>query len=150
MRRATAMEIDTLVALRVRFVSAVRGVDPASWTDEFHRATRAFFERGLADGTYITWMAVDGDRVVGCVGVTLIAVPPRSDDLRPFDGLVLTMWVEPDVRRRGIADALLTALLAERDAIGIRRLILHATDMARPLYESMGFRSHAEWLQLDS
>jgi len=147
-RGAGAPDIETLVALRIRFVSAVRGVSEDSWDADFRAATRGFFERALGDGTYVTWLAFVEGEPAGCVGVALTPVPPRTADLRTWDGLVLTMWVEPAFRRRGIGEALLARLVEARDELGIRRLVLHATEMGRPLYERFGFAPNPDWMEL--
>ena len=147
-RRAGVADIETLIRLRVRFVSAVRGVAEESWGDDFRAATRHFFERSLGGGTYVTWLAEVEGEPAGCVGVALTPVPPRTADLRTWDGLVLTMWVEEEHRRRGIGEALLQRLLSDRDEIGIRRLVLHATEQGRTLYERFGFAPNPDWMEL--
>ena len=48
--------------------------------------------------------------------------------------------VRPEMRRRGIATALLDAAEAEARAAGGRRLVLHAQTYARVLYERAGYR----------
>lgn len=48
--------------------------------------------------------------------------------------------VKPDRRRLGIATALLEAAEREIQAVGGRRLVLHAQTYARALYEQAGYR----------
>jgi predicted GNAT family N-acyltransferase len=48
--------------------------------------------------------------------------------------------VRSDMRRRGIATALLEAAEAETLAAGGRRLVLHAQTYARELYEGVGYQ----------
>ena len=52
---------------------------------------------------------------------------------------VASMAVDPALRRRGIARALMAAIVAALDARGIRAIVLDATDAGAPLYESFGF-----------
>jgi GNAT superfamily N-acetyltransferase len=52
-------------------------------------------------------------------------------------GTVLTL---PDYRRRGLARMLMTHALAYLEKRRVRCIKLDATDMGRPLYESLGFR----------
>jgi ribosomal protein S18 acetylase RimI-like enzyme len=47
--------------------------------------------------------------------------------------------VEPDWRRRGVAEALMRAVLDVLALRGIRRIVLHASDDGRRLYERLGF-----------
>jgi predicted GNAT family N-acyltransferase len=48
--------------------------------------------------------------------------------------------VRSDARRRGIATALLALADEEAQALGAKRLLLHAQTYAMPLYENAGYR----------
>ena len=50
-----------------------------------------------------------------------------------------TIWVEPAWRRRGVGLALTEATIETAEAAGCRTLLLVATEVGRPLYESLGF-----------
>jgi ribosomal protein S18 acetylase RimI-like enzyme len=47
--------------------------------------------------------------------------------------------VEPAWRRRGVADRLMRAVLDGLAVRGIRRVVLHASNEGRRLYERLGF-----------
>ena len=53
--------------------------------------------------------------------------------------IVLNVYVERAWRRRGVADALMRAVLDGLAGRGIRRIVLHASDDGRRLYERLGF-----------
>ena len=53
--------------------------------------------------------------------------------------IVLNVYVEPAWRRRGVAEALMRALLDALAVRGIRRIVLHASPDGRRLYERLGF-----------
>jgi GNAT superfamily N-acetyltransferase len=55
----------------------------------------------------------------------------------------MNVITHPAYRRRGLARRLVQITLAWLDEQGIQRADLHATDMGRPLYESLGFADHA-------
>ncbi|MDI1482712.1 GNAT family N-acetyltransferase [Polyangium sp. y55x31] len=62
----------------------------------------------------------------------------------PVDGRLYVAWVatHPDHRRKGYGDAVMRRSLEEaRAATGLRRTVLHATDMGYPVYEAMGYHS---------
>lgn len=63
-----------------------------------------------------------------------------------FDEMTYIGWVAtlPSLYGRGYGEAAMRrAIAAARDAVGPRRLWLHATEMGRPLYAAMGFESGA-------
>jgi ribosomal protein S18 acetylase RimI-like enzyme len=75
-------------------------------------------------------LAVDGDRVVGCVL------------FRPLDarrGRLFQMAVEPDMQRRGIGAGLIAALEAAVARRGFDEVVLHARVPAVGFYERAGY-----------
>ncbi len=60
----------------------------------------------------------------------------------PDDGALYGMWVDPDLRGAGVGRALVGAVIAQAQAAGKRRIVLHvvaANDPAGRLYERAGF-----------
>jgi ribosomal protein S18 acetylase RimI-like enzyme len=55
------------------------------------------------------------------------------------EAIILNVYVERDWRRRGVAEALMRAVLEALAARGISRVVLHASDDGRRLYERLGF-----------
>ena len=68
----------------------------------------------------------------------LLPRPGHVDDGR--EALIANMWTEPEHRRRGLARHLLGVMLGWCREQGIRRVVLHASNDGRPLYEQVGFR----------
>lgn len=147
-RRATDADLPAVIDHRVAFVAEVRGVDPDAVDAAFVDVTAAFVRRGFTAGTLPTWLAIDGDELLGLVSLQLQAVPPRPGDLRPHEGYVLNMYVRPEARSRGVGRRLLDACLAAAGELGVRRFHLVATDDGRPLYESAGFAVNPTVLEL--
>ncbi len=100
----------------------------------------------LVSGHYLGWMVIDtqapAETIVGGAGVRIVEWAPMPADpeahLRPY---LLNVYVEPDHRQRGIARALVEAIIAwahdHQPRVGA--LTLHASEYGRPLYESLGF-----------
>ncbi len=64
------------------------------------------------------------------------------DDSRPDTAWLISMWVAPEVRGRGVGEALVDAVVEWARAGGARRLLLDVGDHNRPaiaLYARMGF-----------
>jgi ribosomal protein S18 acetylase RimI-like enzyme len=115
-------------------------------------ASQEYLERALRVGEYVAWVAEDdGGMPIAGAGVQFRPLLPRTDPtgqtlLVGREGLILNVYVEPAQRRRGIARALMQTLLAWAPGAGIVRLVLHASDDGRPLYESLGFKAGNEML----
>ena len=78
------------------------------------------------------FLACDGEDVVGLAGLFREEPAPQ----------LISMWTAPSVRRRGVARALVDAVLSWARANGETAVELWVTDgndAARTLYESMGF-----------
>lgn len=83
-----------------------------------------------------SWLAYDGTQPLG--SVTLWQAPDQPDPERYLVG----MWVAAHARGRGVAEALVRALLDEADGLGARRVVLHVGETnlrAARFYERMGF-----------
>ena len=117
--------------------------------DDFVAASQAWTERALASGEYIGWLAApqtDSAVIVAGAGVQLRQAPPHPH--RPSrngvfakgrHAIVLNVFTEPKWRQRGIANLLMKEILRWAHAEELDRLVLHASDKARSLYERMGF-----------
>lgn len=118
---------------------------PSHKAPGMERETAAYLADALPRGDYFAWVAEDaGAAIIGGAGVQLRPLLPRprpdSDDLELGpEAIVLNVYVEPTWRRRGVADAMMRALLNALDARGIHRVVLHASKEGRRLYERLGF-----------
>jgi GNAT superfamily N-acetyltransferase len=97
------------------------------------------------EGSYVGWLAIDtGERVIAGAGAHVRPQLPRiSHDgarvaVRPV-ALVLNVYTEPAWRGKGIARALMQRLMQWATSEGIDRVVLHASNAGRPLYQSLGF-----------
>jgi ribosomal protein S18 acetylase RimI-like enzyme len=76
--------------------------------------------------------------------VSSAAAFPAAESV--YIALVATM---PDCHGKGYAEAVMRqAVVAGQQAMGTARTTLHASDMGRPLYTSMGYASHAGFVIL--
>jgi GNAT superfamily N-acetyltransferase len=146
-RRADDGDLDAVTDLRVAFLAEHNGLDVAGLGD-LTSSTKRFLRQEHRERRAATWVAEDDDRVVGLVTLLLQPKPPRHDDDRTVEGYAINLYVVPDARRHGIARELLRGCVEEAPTLGVRRLVLHATDAGRPLYESLGFEPNARWLEL--
>lgn len=144
-RAAGADDIPLLAHHRVAMFRDMGKLAPRQ-EEALQVATASHLRDALETGEYVGWVAlVTGTTlVVGGAGAQIRSILPRprpgSDDLELGpEAIVLNVYVEPPWRRRGVADALMRAVLEGLATRGIRRIVLHASDEGRRLYERLGF-----------
>lgn len=112
------------------------------------RATAAYLREALPRGEYLAWVAqrhATPAAIIGGAGVQLRPMLPRPGigggelELGP-EAIVLNVYVEPSWRRRGVAQRLMQVVLDTLAQRGISRIVLHASDDGRRLYERLGFQ----------
>ena len=114
---------------------------------------RTRLEEWLTSGDYVGWLATPADQselVVGGAGVQLQRILPRPvDDVTIGEGrqgTIVNVFTEPEWRRRGIAGLLMQEIINWSKTEKVDRLILHASDDGRPVYEKLGFKESNEML----
>jgi ribosomal protein S18 acetylase RimI-like enzyme len=105
----------------------------ASRLDRERDQPESFWHEWLeGDGTFL---AVEGGVTVGLVSVFLI-------DEEPGTAHLVSMWVAPERRRRGLGRRLVEAVIGwatDRRAERVRLWVTETNDEARRLYRSTGF-----------
>ncbi len=145
-REATVDDAGTIARQRATMWRDMGRVDDAGAVT-MAEATRRHLERLVPGGSYRGWLACaadDPERVVGGVGVHLRQALPRPLPdgrvaVENVQALVVNVYTDREWRRRGVAEALMRALLAWCEREGITNVILHASDEGRGLYEKLGF-----------
>lgn len=109
----------------------------------------AYFEKTLADGTLIEWLVEEDGQVVATDGLALMPFPPTYTNPAGTRGYVTNMYTAPSYRGRGLATQLMGKLFDEAKALGIKKLLLHGSEMGRPVYRRQGFQDKEGWMELD-
>jgi GNAT superfamily N-acetyltransferase len=145
-RQAGVADIPLLAAHRAAMFRDMGHLAPHQ-EERLTQATAAYLRDALPREEYLAWVAEDSATpaaAIGGAGVQLRPILPRprpgENDLEfGPEAIVLNVYVEPAWRRRGVAEALMRTVLAALASRGIRRIVLHASDEGRPLYERLGF-----------
>ena len=138
-RQATVADVPDLVRLRRAMFEAMGFDDPAQ-LDAADAAAAAYFAETIPTGRFHGWLAVtSANEAVGSGGAVIDHHPPGPSNLSGRIGYVMNLVTVPRYRRRGIARRVMRVMLkwlAEQD---IQRVVLHATETGRSLYEELGF-----------
>jgi GNAT superfamily N-acetyltransferase len=138
-RRATPDDAPTIAEHRVRMFQDTGRLKTADAATMLALLT-PMLRRMLTSGDYVGWLAIaEGAAVIAGAGVHVRQLLPRPETMTEREALVVNVYVQPEYRRRGFARRLMLAILEWCGGQGIERVALHASDMGRPLYESLGF-----------
>ncbi|MHB1260482.1 MAG: GNAT family N-acetyltransferase [Thermoplasmatota archaeon] len=154
LRKATAKDLPVLVrhrdAMWIEMGRVGRGEhDPTSVA--YGKWLLARMKRGTLTAFVIQDLGPDGKpgEVLASGGVWIQDVQPRPGHPLTMWGYVLSIYTEPQARRRGLARALVDACIEHAREAGCTRACLHASEEGRPLYEELGFeRTDEMWLDL--
>ena len=118
--------------------------------DVMSRSFLPWVRRMLAEDKYVGWITRDGDRPVASAGLLVLDWAPHFRDREGEQrGYVLNVFVEPEYRRRGLAQALVRLCLEETRRRGIRVVALHATKAGQHVYEKLGFQCSNEMMYVE-
>lgn len=113
---------------------------PREHGDLLEAAVLRYIVRAMPAGTFRSWVVEHDGTVIAGGGLQLRTLMPRPGYVHGEpEGLIVSMWTDPEHRRRGLGRRILAAILAWGRANGITRFTLHASDDGRPLYELHGF-----------
>lgn len=105
------------------------------------------FEEQMAAGAMAWFLAEEDGHVVGTAAAILSS--GTSNVLLDLTATLAGIYVVPGHRRRGIAREATVRAIAWCRERGCAYVRLQASDAARPLYESLGFRTFREMMKLD-
>ncbi len=107
---------------------------------ESEEVTRDWIRRMLAEDRLVGFVARTEDgKVAGSGCIWIREEQPRPTSRRQEIPYLLSMYTEKGHRRRGVASLIVKRALKWSREHGYDRLILHASEAGRPLYQSLGF-----------
>ena len=142
-RKLVKEDLDTFIRMRItqlREEGAKEDIDLVPHLKDY-------YERHIADGTFVSWLAVDGDKIVGTSGMSFVEKPPYFGCPSGRIGLLSSMFTDPDYRRMGIAKELLSRVVEEARAYGCGTVQITASDMGVLLYTDFGFVKNGNFMQ---
>ena len=106
-----------------------------------------YYNSHMADGTFVSYIAVDGDKIVGTSGMSFVEKPPYFGCPSGKLGLLSSMYTDNNYRRQGIAKKLLSMVVDEARAYGCGVVQITASDMGVLLYSDFGFVKNGNFMQ---
>lgn len=113
-KRLTEKEIDIFIDMRynqLREEGAKEEIDIVP-------ALKDYYTRHMADGTFVSWLAFDGECIIGTSGMSFVEKPPYFGCPSGKMGLLSSMFTNPAYRRKGIARELLSRVVNDAREYG--------------------------------
>jgi GNAT superfamily N-acetyltransferase len=148
-REATSSDLPILLRHR-RLMWWDMGRRDEAALDVMEKAATEYFTQALREGSYRGFLAVDPNgEVIGGGGIVVSPWPGVLGQAHPRRAMILNLYVEREHRRRGVANALISRMVAWCRRSGFCSVALHASEDGRALYQRLGFRPTNE-MRLDS
>lgn len=142
-KKLTDNELDTFIDIRIKQLRE----EGATEDIDLKPALRDYYERHMEDGTFVSWIALDEDKIIGTSGMSFVEKPPYFGCPNGKIGLLSSMYTSNEYRRQGIAKELLTRVVKEAENYGCGAVQITASDMGVLLYTDFGFRKNGNFMQ---
>ena len=142
-RRLVEDDLETFINMRITQLREEGATEKLNLVP----ALMDYYHRHMADGTFVSWLALDGDQIVGTSGMSFVEKPPYFGCPSGKIGLLSSMFTDPAYRRKGIARELLSRVVEEARAYGCGAVQITASDMGVLLYTDFGFKKNGNFMQ---
>lgn len=142
-QRLTEKELDAFIEIRINQLRE----EGATEDIDLRPSLEDYYHRHMADGTFVSWLAMDGDVIVGTSGMSFVEKPPYFGCPNGKIGLLSSMFTSNAYRRQGIAKELLARVVQEAKEYGCGVVQITASDMGVLLYTDFGFQKNGNFMQ---
>jgi len=141
-RKMKVTDLEAFLDLRIAQLKE----EGAKSSADIRPALKEYCIRHMADDTYVAYLAMDGDSIVGTGAMSIIERPPHFACPNGKVGILSSMYTIKPYRRRGIAKAILALVVEEARAHGCSEVQITATDMGMLLYADFGFVQNTNYM----
>lgn len=142
-KRLTEKELDNFIDKRIHQLRE----EGAKEEIDLVPALKDYYQRHMAEGTFVSWIALDGNTMIGTSGMSFVEKPPYFGCPSGKIGLLSSMYTDPDYRRKGIAKKLLSCVIKDAKEYGCGTIQITASEMGVKLYTDFGFVHNENFMQ---
>ena len=142
-RKLSEKELDVFIEMRINQLRE----EGAKEDIDLKPALLDYYKRHMKDGTFVSWLALDGNNIIGTSGMSFVEKPPYFGCPSGKIGLLSSMFTNPNYRRNGIAKELLSRIVNEAKQYGCGTIQITASDMGFKLYTDFGFEHNGNFMQ---
>lgn len=142
-RKLSEKELDVFIEMRINQLRE----EGAKEDIDLKPALLDYYKRHMKDGTFVSWLALDGNNIIGTSGMSFVEKPPYFGCPSGKIGLLSSVFTNPNYRRNGIAKELLSRIVNEAKQYGCGTIQNTASDMGVKLYTDFGFEHNGNFMQ---
>ncbi len=142
-RKLTEKDLDVFIEMRINQLRE----EGATEDIDLKPVLRDYYNRHMADGTFVSWLALDNGKIIGTSGMSFVEKPPYFGCPNGRIGLLSSMFTASEYRRQGIAKELLSRVVDEAKQYGCGTVQITASDMGVLLYTNFGFVKNGNFMQ---
>ena len=142
-KKLSEEELDVFISMRIRQLREEGATEDIDLVPHL----KDYYNRHMSDGTFVSYLAMDGDKIVGTSGMSFVEKPPYFGCPSGRIGLLSSMFTDPEYRRQGIAKELLSRVVEEARKYGCGVVQITASDMGVLLYTDFGFVKNGNFMQ---
>lgn len=142
-RKLNENDLDIFIQMRINQLRE----EGAKENVDLEPALRDYYLRHLSDGTFVSWLALDNDKIIGTSGISIVEKPPYFGCPSGKIGLLSSMFTDKIYRRKGIAKTLLSKAVDEARMQGCGTIQITASDIGVLLYTAFGFEKNGNFMQ---
>ena len=142
-KRLTEKELDNFIDKRIHQLRE----EGAKEEIDLVPALKDYYQRHMAEGTFVSWIALDGNTMIGTRVMSFVEKPPYFGCPSGKIGLLSSMYTDPDYRRKGIAKKLLSCVIKDAKEYGCGTIQITASEMGVKLYTDFGFVHNENFMQ---
>lgn len=142
-RKLTENELDAFIEMRINQLRE----EGAKEDIDLRPSLKDYYTRHMADDTFVSWLALDNEKIIGTSGMSIVEKPPYFGCSSGKIGLLSSMFTDKNYRRQGIASELLSRVVNEAKERGCGTVQITASDMGVLLYTNFGFTKNNNFMQ---
>jgi len=141
-------DIDELIRWRMTVLREVFSIPEDEDTTALEAENRRYYERQLeADAHTAVIARENGETALGCGGICYYQEMPSPDNPNGLCAYLMNIYVVPGRRHEGIAQDIVSRLIADARTRGVTKIYLETSEDGRKLYHDLGFRPMEDYLK---
>ncbi|MEM6452328.1 MAG: GNAT family N-acetyltransferase [Cyanobacteria bacterium P01_D01_bin.105] len=134
---------ERVVARHLRSIFSELDFPEESIKKDWLERTSRFIDRAHQELSYRCFVAEIQGKIIGSASCQILELYPMISNAYQ-KGYIWGVYVEPAYRRQGIATTLMSQASSYLKEIGCTQVVLHASEVGKQLYASLGYQESNE------